>query len=260
MSDKQVIAGAALRLGAAKNFPNQSFVFVHGYNVTFENALRRAAQIAYDMHFDGDVFIFSWPSRGVLRQYFSDRETVETSAEHLRDFLEKIVAETKPAKINIIAHSVGNMMLLRALDGISETSTLRSVIGEIIHAAPDVDQLMFEQKVKKLEDMGAKITLYASRSDWALWFSSWLWSRPRAGFFENRPLVVAGVDTIDITRAGTNLFAWNHDIYAASPIIVSDMERILKNGKRPPNERTVEFEPSEDGTYWRLRSPQVADH
>jgi esterase/lipase superfamily enzyme len=131
---------------------------------------------------------------------------------------------------------------------------LRSVFGEIIHAAPDVDQLLFEQKVEKIKAMGAKLTLYASRSDKALWFSSWLWNRPRAGFIKNRPLVLTGVDTIDITRAGTDLFSWNHDVYAASPVIVRDMRRILMHGKRPPNERTAEFEPSEDGTYWRFRS------
>jgi esterase/lipase superfamily enzyme len=45
---------------------------VHGFNVSFENALRRTAQIAYDLDFDGAPFLFSWPSRDSLLSYASD--------------------------------------------------------------------------------------------------------------------------------------------------------------------------------------------
>ena len=39
--------------GDAVRFPRQAFVFLHGYNVTFEAAAYRTAQIAYDLRFDG---------------------------------------------------------------------------------------------------------------------------------------------------------------------------------------------------------------
>ena len=72
--------------------------------------------------------------------------------------------------------------------------------------------------------------------------------------------MVAGVDTIDITNAGTGLFSLNHDVYADSPLIVADMHRILMHGERPPDKRTREFEAvqTKDGsTYWRLRQPDA---
>ena len=258
--DKHIVAAAARWLGVSKTYPNQAFVFVHGYNVSFDNALRRAAQIAYDIKFDGVTFLFSWPSRGRLMDYFSDRESVDLAAEHLREFLEKIVGETKAAKIHFVAHSMGNMVLLRALEKIAgEGSRLRSVIGEIIHASPDVDPDLFVQMISKVKATGARFTLYASRSDRALWLSGKMRDRPRAGFIKDQPLIVAGVDTIDITEAGTDLFSLNHDVYSSNPTIVGDMRRIIELSQRPPDRRTKELEEVtlKDDIHWRLRPPQL---
>ena len=52
------------RLGGGRGFKDQALVFVHGYNTAFDHALYRAAQIAYDLQFDGAVFLYSWPSGG----------------------------------------------------------------------------------------------------------------------------------------------------------------------------------------------------
>jgi hypothetical protein len=46
----------------ASSLRHEALLFVHGFNVTFEDALRRAAQISYDLAFDGPTVVFSWPS------------------------------------------------------------------------------------------------------------------------------------------------------------------------------------------------------
>jgi hypothetical protein len=46
--------------------------------------------------------------------------------------------------------------------------------------------------------------------------------------FIARTRLVAGVDTIDITNAGTGWFSLNHNVYADSPTIVADMRQIMK--------------------------------
>ena len=254
-TEHEVMQAAEKRLSKAK----QVFVFVHGFNVSFENALFRTAQIAYDLDFDGATFLFSWPSRERVLGYFSDNDTVQIAADHLRDFLQKIVSETKVAKIHFVAHSMGNEVLLRALKTIAEEDpNLRPVIGEIIDAAPDVDPDLFAHMVKTIKDKGGKITLYASHGDWALWFSGLFRGLPRAGFIDDKPLIITGVETVDITNAGTSYFALNHDVYASNPILVADMQRIIEKGEHPPDKRTKEFEPvvSKDGTYWRFRRPE----
>lgn len=259
VGEQQVVQAAVRRIAVSKTYPDQALLFVHGYNVSFENALRRAGQIAHDIRFDGGTFLFSWPSRERLWGYLSDSDTVDIAAGHLIEFLKKIVVETKVTKVHFVAHSMGNMVLLRALERLAGDGAMqRPVIGEIVHAAPDVDPDLFSRMVRTIKSRGGNFTLYASRGDLPLRISSWLRGLPRAGFFWDTPLIVSGVETIDITHAGTGLFALNHDVYASSAIIVADMRRTIEKGERPPDMRTKEFEPAtaKGGTYWRLRQAQ----
>jgi esterase/lipase superfamily enzyme len=62
-------------------------VFTHGYNVSFEEAARRAAQLAFDLNFRGRVVLFSWPSCGSLLGYGADEERALLSAHTFRGFL-----------------------------------------------------------------------------------------------------------------------------------------------------------------------------
>ena len=247
--------------------PGEALVFVHGCCVEFENALRRAAQIAHDIHFHGPTFLFSWPSSGELIDYGEDRETVDLAARHFKEFLEKIVAETKVTKIHFVAHSMGNMVVLEALEKIATTSsTLSPIIGEVINAAPDVDPDLFKTLVSTVKPKAGNFTLYASRNDWALWGSSKIRNRPRAGYIKDKPLIDArNFDTIDITQPGGGWFdfnwlALNHDVYASSPVLVADMEGIIERHQHPPGLRTKEFEPValQEGTYWLFHRPQAA--
>jgi esterase/lipase superfamily enzyme len=54
---------------AMKPWTREALVFVHGYNVTFETAARRTAQLAYDLNFRGVPLMYSWPSKGILAGY-----------------------------------------------------------------------------------------------------------------------------------------------------------------------------------------------
>jgi esterase/lipase superfamily enzyme len=276
-NEKEIVEAARRRLDEAKDYAKQALVFVHGYNVSFESALRRAAQISYDIGFDGGTFAFSWPvhegSFAWLWDYLSAGDTVDPASEHLKQFLERVVAKTGAAKIHFVAHSMGNMVLLRALEKIiGENPAFAATIGEVINAAPDVDPDTFVLMVRKVKAKGAGLTLYASRSDKALKASGWLRYRPRAGYILDKPLIVRDTadeaiiaDTIDITSAGSSgwydLFALDHDLYSSNPIIVGDIGRIIREGKRPPSDRTKEFEAvaAQEGTYWKLTPAQKAE-
>ena len=154
VNDKRMVEAATRRIGAAKTYPGQALAFVHGYNTSFEDALRRAAQIAYDIEFDGGVFVFSWPAQGRWRSYLGDRNTVDLAQVHLKEFLDRIVAETRVGKIHFVAHSMGNMVLLQALDRIVAAGP-RFAIGEIVSAAPDVDRDLFDRLTGSIRPTGA---------------------------------------------------------------------------------------------------------
>jgi esterase/lipase superfamily enzyme len=261
-TDSDSFMQAALkRLDNAEAFPKQVFVFVHGYNVSFENALRRTAQIAYDLNFDSAPFLFSWPSRSSLWSYTSDRESAEIAVNHLKEFLEKLFAEAPTTKVHLIAHSMGNVVLLSALEKIAlrQGAGSRLKFSEIVMHSPDVDQDRFNQVIRVLKDLDANFTLYASTSDRALSVSGWLWGVVgRAGAVR---AVVPGVETIDVTEAGSSFLGLNHDLYATNPTIFSDMRHVLQFGEHPPDKRSTVFEPrdSGEGVYWHYsRSKALA--
>lgn len=54
---------ADLKACVGQSQQKDAFVFVHGFNVTFEDAARRTAQIAYDVKFEGVPIFYSWPSQ-----------------------------------------------------------------------------------------------------------------------------------------------------------------------------------------------------
>lgn len=74
-------------------------IFVHGYNVTFEKAARRTAQLKHDLRFEGEAAFYSWPSRGKLLGYWADEGAVVEAEPFLQEFLIKMVRESSAKRI-----------------------------------------------------------------------------------------------------------------------------------------------------------------
>jgi hypothetical protein len=97
-----------LRSSIAKSAAKDAFVFVHGYNVSFEDAARRTGQIAYDLDFVGAPIFYSWPSNGKTADYLKDETNITWSTPHFERFLGLLAHESGAERIHIIAHSMGN--------------------------------------------------------------------------------------------------------------------------------------------------------
>jgi esterase/lipase superfamily enzyme len=117
----EFIARMRSERGTLKAFDDHAFVFVHGFNVTFEGALYRTAQIAYDLgktvdgaHVQfGLPFAFSWPSKGSLSAYGADEDSARISVARLKPFLELVVKNSGAKNVHVIAHSMGNQIVRR---------------------------------------------------------------------------------------------------------------------------------------------------
>ncbi len=245
------------RLGASSEFKDQALVFLHGFNNSFEAALFRTAQISYDLKFDGAPFLYSWPSKGQLgfQDYSYDRESNGQAEPYLRQFLEFVTRETGARSINIIAHSMGNQVLLNVLRDLKRSASADIRIGQIVLAAPDVDRDTFEFIAKEIAGIGAGITVLAASNDRALEASKRFWGGvPRAGDVpEGTPVVVAGIDTIDISALSTEVLSLNHNGYAQKHQLIEDIRILLKDGTRPPEKRmpTLLRIETEKGAFWR---------
>lgn len=103
--DRQAFFGE-LRQRVAQDSGRSAFVFIHGYNVSFEDAARRTAQLAYDLKFPGAPILYSWPSRAKVLEYVADTETIQLTKKQLLHFLKDVAAQSGAQVIHLIAHDL----------------------------------------------------------------------------------------------------------------------------------------------------------
>lgn len=234
-------------LNSASNPGKEALLFIHGYNVDFEEALFRTAQIAYDLKFQGLPLCFSWASRGEVLNYLSDEGTIEWSAQHLHDYLRLVTVELQITKLHVIAHSMGNRALLAVLRD-WEHSTNATPLSQIVLAAPDVDIGIFTQIATSFGKI-ERVTLYASSNDGPLKLSRHIHNYRRAGE-ANPPLVLQGLDTIDVTSAGNFLFGTGHSYFSQTTNVFSDLFYVIGHGTPASQRAGLRFDDS--GGFYRL--------
>ena len=232
---------------------NGTLLFVHGYRVSFVDAVRTTAQLKYDFEFQGVAQCFSWPSRGTLKGYFSDANVVLWSAHNLQAHVEQLLASCPVGPIYIIAHSMGNRALLDMLSRISSEHAQR--IAEIIMAAPDVDSGAFGRLVEAFNEKRAdhtRMTLYASSEDFALKRSRDVnGGVQRAGDTEPHPTIADRVETIDASAIPTPSLI-NHSYHQQSRPIINDISYIID--RIDIADRKGLDEKDHNGkTYWKMR-------
>jgi esterase/lipase superfamily enzyme len=243
---------------SVKNTPSgTALIFVPGFNTSFLDGEFRLAQIVFDTQYSGASILFSWPSAGAgITTYDYDRESAVYSRKSFLDLL-KIVYASGVTKVFVVAHSMGNQIVV---DALAQAAYMRDQIGklsEVVLAAPDVDRDVFIQSSAALREMAGGITLYASDADKALLASKMKAQGPRAGqLYQGAPIVVSGIEAVDVTSLGSDIFELNHGVYAANRSAIGDISRIISTEIHPPNRRSSEIRPVPEGSlnpiYWRF--------
>lgn len=245
---------SALERYMQKAESREAFVFVHGYNVTFEDAARRTAQMAYDMKFPGAPIFYSWPSRGQLLSYARDETMVQRTVPYLSEFLNMVARETGAEVVHLIAHSMGNRAMTNALKLMSQESVEMEgpLFNEILLAAPDIDVEVFRQISEAVTGMGQGTTLYASANDKALGASRRLRSDlTRLGDTRNGITVLQNMESIDASLVDSDFLG--HGYFADNRSVLSDIDLLLDTGQRA-DERGLTSERNSDGNiYWRVQ-------
>jgi esterase/lipase superfamily enzyme len=211
------------------------FIFVHGFNNSFEDSARRVAQLAYDLDFDGTPMLYSWPSQASATAYAVDEATVGISGRRMADFLETVVTQSGAQRIHLIAHSMGNRALIEALQTYlarRAPENRQHIFGQIVLTAPDVDRDYFTDAIQSLTGSAERVTLYASDNDYALRSSQLIHGAPRAGTAGDVIVKLTGLDSIDMSAVPAD--ALGHSYFAANSGAIFDMFRLLWRGEPPP--------------------------
>lgn len=229
-------------------------LFIHGFNVKFKDALKRTAQLGFDLRFNGAVTAFSWPSIGTLLGYNADMDTAKLSSKHLSEFL-KVLISGEVNKLHIIAHSMGNVVLTEALQTLKKDVNFPyDKINQIILAAPDIDKDIFLNFILPAIKGKPRLTLYASDKDKALKLSKTIRNNYiRLGEGGKNIVVADDFDSIDASRVDTNLLG--HGYFAETQSLIFDIHMVLLG--LSPNERILETNyitiNGKRKPYWRFQ-------
>jgi pimeloyl-ACP methyl ester carboxylesterase len=266
-----------LLVAAADAFPElpperneeQSHVtlLVHGFNETFAGATGLYQKVCNSLFSAPDSLglcvLYDWPSLGSVLGYEPDRATARKCADDLTDILSELFdwlivkqkatmvdsANACKAKVSVIAHSMGNYLLQKAMAAAwtrKNRPLLVSLINQLIMVAADVDNDLFDAGATDNDDGEAianftyRITALYSGRDAVLGASAGLKHfgtrrLGRSGLAHRPPLV-------DNPPATDNVWDYNcskmfsaavgaesiHSAYFSTPAAMDLMRKILK--------------------------------
>ncbi len=221
-------------------------VFVHGFNLRYEDAVLRASQIAFDLKYQGPIILFSWPAGAgdgfldnqmISRTYDANYKNAKSSINAFSAFLNQVRANN--LKINLVVHSMGHQIVLPALKNYSLLNPNSKIINELILNAPDYDANEFINIADSVKQNSKRITVYCSYNDRAMTVSEIYNKNPRFGacaFSEN-------IDSINVSLIDAPSLGLGHGYYSSRAILADvfqvllgiDAEKRLFMRKSEPN-------------------------
>lgn len=239
------------RLGSTDK---SALIYIHGYAKSFEESAENLARFVYEINYQGVPVLFSWPSKGAATGYSADVTTLDWSSVHLETLLTKLSEKNDIDTVHIVAHSLGNRAMLKALANVAYRQHLSNTpwrFGEIIMLAPDVDKGLFARDwAPGLSKVPSRVTLYLTAEDFPLWISGKLNQYPRLGDSRFTPLAYPGIETVDVSDVVTMLRG--HSYFRKDHAVLIDLHHLI-NGRKSATERpNIHAVISPEGQYWRL--------
>lgn len=223
-------------------------VFVHGFNVRFEEAVLRASQIAYDLKYQGPIVLFTWPAGGgdgffeqnlLNRTYENNSLTAKASVAPFKNFLSEL--QKNNVKINLMVHSMGHQVVLPAFKEMIESGSDKVLISQLILNAPDYSDIDFKMLVKNIKKISNQTTLYCSHNDKAMIASKAFNKNDRLGACS----LFDEVDVINVAAIDDPALGLGHGYYS-SRAILSDVSQTLLGIE--PNRRLFIAKSEANGT------------
>jgi esterase/lipase superfamily enzyme len=233
-----------------KNCPKKEvFIFIHGFNNTFEYAVKTTSQVWHYLGRQGLGISYSWPSgTNGLFGYGADKESGDFTVFHLKQFLRSLYQCESIEKINILAHSRGTDVTTTALRELQielkqQGKSLQEMkLNNLILAAADIDIDVFSQRIvaEGLLLAPKRLTLYLGAGDRALNFSqSMNISAKRLGLVnpvdlkpEGRKLIQKW-SSVNLIYIPETLGFISHSYFIDDPAVSSDLILLIRDDKSP---------------------------
>jgi len=188
--------------------PRSVMIYIHGFNTTFKKSLEGGAHLAADLNMWanqsekeprrfplGVPIVFSWPALdaehefpnptydtdnplAILFKYYISQLRADTNSPDFKKFIKQLAKGTAVKQINIVAHSMGNRVLLNNMDLFQEglkNNEGSSVTVRIVNAAGDIGWKEFKKSFPNSANSANRLrsTAYFSDTDLALRGKDW---------------------------------------------------------------------------------------
>lgn len=214
----------------AESDSKDMLVFVHGFNVQQAHAIARVAQMAEDIPFQGTVVAFSWPSAGKTLAYRKDEAVAERHFWSLAKMLHQIRKQLPPEhRLHLMAHSMGNRVALRALNGLAGTinPTGAPVDPFVAHRLASATNAADAFRRQHGSNLGVLRPHEQIPERFPMW-ASWRKNRLVAPAINQLILAAPDVDAIEFQRFVTNI---QHAVQNTT-VYVSDSDLALEASRR----------------------------
>ena len=228
------------------------YLYVHGYNNTFEDAAFALAELWHFFGREGLPIVYTWPAGhpGIFG-YTYDRESSEFTVFHLKQVIRWLSAQPEIENIHLIAHSRGTDVATAAFRelviwarGAGLNPREHFKIKNFVLAAPDLDVQVLSQRIAAeylalAVDQG---TLYTSSEDKAIGIAEWLFASPRgrAGTWTIDELDEAEIARMKASAGRVNIVdfegestGYGHDYFRTNPAVSSDLVLMVRYGLKP---------------------------
>lgn len=240
----------------AQSVQKDVYIFVHGVDNTFDDAILRAGEVWHFMGRGGVPVVYSWPAGfGGVRGYAYDRESGEYTIFHLKFFLQMVASCPGVERVHIVAHSRGCDVVVTALRELhiayhakGQHTAEELKLENLVLAAPDLDQDVFMQRfvAENLVRAAKRTTIYTSTTDQALELADLVFgSRHRLGAMGPRDFTpqarkaLAKLPNLQFVDCKVTHATTTHDYVFSHPAALSDLILVLRDRKGPGVDRPL---------------------
>jgi len=254
--------------------PHRSLlVIVHGFRETFPGALRKTAFVSHVLDINSPVLVFDWPGNqgSTLAGYRRARRVAAASGAELAHTLELIIREVEPARLWLLANSMGGQVITDAFSLLYRKSDLadaQTEIENVVLTAPDVDHAEFDGRFKQeINALARNLTVYVSSNDRALLMSRVINRGRRRG---ESTLDLRNPDQYDVAASVSELVDPDselitlvdvtpvnrtrnfHNFSLETPEFFDDLYMRLTNSDTPRSRLLYNVRTPDDSVYWIL--------
>ena len=235
------------------------FIYIHGYNNTFNDAAFAMAELWHFIGRIGVPIIYTWPAGYPgLFGYTYDRESSEFTVYHLRKVLKFIGKLPEIDKVHVIAHSRGTDVATAALRELTIEMRAKELdprqelkLHNFVIAAPDIDLQVARQRISgdKIPLSARRFTVYSSPEDKAIGFARKLFQSPRGRVGTYGPEDIEDYVNSDMKYGRSNFSVINfagvsggfidlgddygHSYFRNAPTVSSDLVLMLRDDLDP---------------------------